>query len=347
MSTLSEVAPAPILSIRELSVEIQAYDQRFLATKAIGLDLCQGEVLGLVGESGCGKTLTCKAIMGLLPEGIAKVQTGEVLFAGHDLTRASRTTMQEFRGNTLSMIFQDPLNALNPVLTIGEQLAEVLKTHTTLKRKEIYDEALLMLRRVGLPDAARRMRAYPHELSGGMRQRVVIAMALLMEPDVIIADEPTTALDVTVQAHILKLLKSFQRNHNTAILLVTHDLGVIAEMCDRVAVMYAGRIVETGTTEAIFDHPSHPYTAKLLEASPRGRPVPRGELSVIPGIVPSDPDSLSGCKFAPRCDRVQEACRGTEPQLKRVREGSTRIDPHLVSCFIAFEEAEGAQYDIE
>lgn len=347
MSTLSEVAPAPILSIRELSVEINSNDHRSLATRGIGLDLCQGEVLGLVGESGCGKTLTCKAIMGLLPEGIARVQTGEVLFSGHDLTRASNTTMRGFRGNTLSMIFQDPLNALNPVLTIGEQLGEVLRTHTTLKRKEIYEESLLMLRRVGLPDANRKMNAYPHQLSGGMKQRVVIAMALLMEPDVILADEPTTALDVTVQAQILKLLKSFQRNHNTAILLVTHDLGVIAEMCDRVAVMYAGRIIETGTVEAIFDHPSHPYTAKLLEASPRGRPVPRGDLSVIPGIVPSDPDTISGCKFSSRCDRVQEICKRTEPQLKRVREGSTRIDPHMVSCFIAFEEAEGFNHDAE
>ena len=347
MSTLSEVAPAPILSIRELSVEIRTDEQQFLATRGIGLDLCQGEVLGLVGESGCGKTLTCKAIMGLLPEGIARVQTGEVLFAGHDLTRASHSTMRSFRGNTLCMISQNPLSALNPVLTVGEQLGEVLRTHTTLSRSEIYDEALLMLRRVGMPDANRKMNAYPHELSGGMKQRVVIAMALLMEPDVIIADEPTTALDVTVQAQILKLLRSFQRNHNTAILLVTHDLGVIAEMCDRVAVMYAGRIVETGTVNAIFDHPSHPYTAKLLEASPRGRPVPRGELSVIPGIVPSDPDKVAGCKFSPRCDRVQDICQRTEPQLKRVREGSTRIDPHMVSCFIAFEEAEGPSDDSE
>ena len=347
MSTLSEVAPAPILSIRDLSIELRSGGSKQLATKGVGLDLCQGEVLGLVGESGCGKTLTCKAIMGLLPEGVGRVQTGEILFSGHDLTRANEPTMRTFRGNTLSMIFQNPLNALNPVLTIGEQLSEVLATHTTLKRSEIYQEALHMLRRVGMPDAARRMRAYPHELSGGMRQRVVIAMALLMEPDVILADEPTTALDVTVQAQILKLLKSFQRNHNSAILLVTHDFGVIADMCDRVAVMYAGRIIETGTVEAIFDHPSHPYTAKLLEAMPRGRPVPRGELSVIPGRVPSNPDDLSGCKFAPRCERVQKACHRTEPRLKRVREGSTRIDPHLVSCFIAFEDRDEVTHVIE
>jgi oligopeptide/dipeptide ABC transporter ATP-binding protein len=290
----------------------------------------RGEILGLVGESGCGKSVSSLSIMGLVAKpGV--VEGGEVNFDGTDLLKLNDAKMRDIRGNRISMIFQQPSSALNPVLRVGFQVGEVLEAHRNMKRKAARERALELMQMVGIPDPKRRLDAYPHEMSGGMAQRVMIAMALACEPELLIADEPTTALDVTIQAQILDLMRRLQQETGTAIILITHDLGVVAEMCDRVAVMYAGEIIEQTDTRTLFQNPLHPYTKGLIGSVPiLGQT--KHELSVIPGIVPNLIDLPAGCRFAPRCGARTEynvtPATETHPELRPVQ------GDHSVRCWL-------------
>jgi peptide/nickel transport system ATP-binding protein len=293
--------------------------------------------MGLVGESGCGKSVTSLSIMRLIaPPG--RIEAGEVLFDGTDLLKLREREMRRVRGERISMIFQQPTSSLNPVYDVGMQVGEVLEIHRAMKRKVARDRAMELLRMVGIPDPRRRLEAFPHELSGGMAQRVMIAMALACEPELLIADEPTTALDVTIQAQILDIMRSLQRETNTAIVLITHDLGVVAEMCDRVAVMYAGEIVEQSDVASLFADPKHPYTRGLIGSVPRLGDE-REELAVIPGSVPNLIDLPSACRFAPRClTRIEENVPYTDelhPELRPVGE------QHDVRCWL-YHERDGS-----
>jgi oligopeptide/dipeptide ABC transporter ATP-binding protein len=271
----------------------------------VSLELGRGEILGLVGESGCGKSVTAAAIMRLLPAGATI--SGRVLFGGQDLLALSEPAMRERRGARIAMVFQEPMTALNPTLTIGYQIEEVLLLHTSLEARARRAKAQALLREVGIGAPERRSRQYPHELSGGLRQRVAIAMAIACEPSLLIADEPTTALDVTIQAQILDLLERLGREHGMAVLLITHDLGVVGETCERIAVMYAGRIVETGVARDVLARPRHPYTRALLRSRPGGSP-PGTSLPAIPGSVPPPGARPPGCAFHPRCERALPRC---------------------------------------
>ncbi|GGO49309.1 ABC transporter ATP-binding protein [Streptomyces lasiicapitis] len=307
--------PAPLLSIDDLHVDIASRERTVHALDGISLDLAPGEALGVVGESGCGKTMTALSVLGLLPPGGA-VTGGRILFDGQDLAAASAPTLQDVRGNTVGMVFQDPLTSLNPTMTIGAQVAEPLLLHREgIGRKEAWARAEEMLRLVGMPQPSERMKAYPHQLSGGMRQRVAIAMALVCEPKLLIADEPTTALDVTTQHQILELIDNLRRTLGMAMILVTHDLGVIANRVDRVAVMYAGKVAEQADVRDLFARPRHRYTEALFAALPE-RAAERGtELHTIPGLPPSLTVRPTGCRFAPRCLFATEECREREPEL--------------------------------
>ena len=294
-----------------------------LIGEEISFSISRGEILALVGESGCGKSLTGLAILGLLPPGI-KIFKGKISFKGKDLTRLSFEEYRRVRGAEIAIIFQDPMTALNPVFTVGDQIAEVLTLHRGLSQKEALTEAARLLAEVGIPSPRERLRSYPHELSGGMRQRAMIAMALAGEPELLIADEPTTALDVTVQAQILSLLKEIREKTGLTVLLISHDLSVVAELADRVAVMYAGRLVEEAPVKELFSSPLHPYTKALLAALPR--PGER-RLSAIPGRVPSPGEWPKGCKFADRCPWTHGRCGEKEPPLEEKAPG------HKVRCY--------------
>jgi len=298
------------------------------AVNDVSFTIAPGETLGLVGESGCGKTVTALSILRLIPAGVGHLQ-GEIRFGGEDLMRLSPARMRQLRGNRISMIFQEPMTALNPVLTIGDQIAEVLRLHLRLSRKAAWNEAANCLSRVGMPDARRRLREYPHELSGGLRQRALIAMALACQPQLVIADEPTTALDVTIQAQILALMTRLKADLEMAMLLITHNLGIVAQIADRLAVMYAGIIVESAPTSTLFAHPRHPYTQGLLASVPRlDFTGPRSKkLYAIPGQVPSPQELPLGCPFQPRCPRALETCRQPPPWVE-VGEG------HGVNCWL-------------
>ena len=299
---------APVLEVTDLCTHFRAEGGVVKAVDGIDFRVRAGEVLGIVGESGSGKTVASLSILGLVPVPPGSHPRGSIRYRGQELLGAPQEALRRIRGNRVSMIFQDPMSSLNPYLTIERQLTEVLELHRGMSRAEARGRALHMLEEVGISDAARRIDAYPHELSGGMRQRVMIAMALLCEPDVLIADEPTTALDVSIQAQILDLMRSLQRRSGTSVILITHDLGVIAGMADRVAVMYAGRIVETGTADAIFTAPRHPYTRGLLDSIPRFDR-PRGEpLRSIQGLPPDLSRLPSGCTFHPRCPKASARC---------------------------------------
>lgn len=275
-----------------------------------------GETLGVVGESGCGKSVTALSIMGLIPQPPGRIVEGAIRFRGRDLTKLSDRELREIRGNEIAMIFQEPMTSLNPVFTIGWQLDEALKYHTKLNKKERRARAVEMLRLVEIPNPEQRYKEYPHQLSGGMRQRVMIAIALCCEPDILIADEPTTALDVTIQAQILALMADLKTRLGTSILLITHDLGVVAQVCDRVIVMYAGRIIEKATVSDLFKRPQHPYTKALLESIPKaGQKTPDGRLPTIKGIVPSLFDLPKGCRFQDRCPYKEQKCVDIEPDL--------------------------------
>lgn len=316
---------APVLDISGLRTVFRIGDRQVAAVQDLDLTIAPGETLALVGESGSGKSVTSLSIMGLLPRKVGQVTEGSILFRGksgqvQDLTRLDNEGLRRIRGNDIAMVFQEPMTSLNPVYTIGEQIAEPMRIHLGRSHREAAAAAIKLLADVGIPDPKRRARQYPHELSGGMRQRATIAMALACDPVLLIADEPTTALDVTIQAQILDLLQKLQDERGMGILFVTHNLGVVAEIADRVAVMYAGRIVETGTVADVFAHPRHPYTVGLMRSVPRlgeatelrrrGIPLP-----TIAGSVPSLVQLPIGCSFAPRCPLAIDACRAGVPLL--------------------------------
>ncbi|EHT08738.1 MULTISPECIES: ABC transporter ATP-binding protein [Raoultella] len=315
---------APLITFRQLSVSFAAEKQRVRAVQEVSFAIHAGQTVGIVGESGCGKSVTAMALMGLLPPQAARIDSGEILFDGQDLLRLKANPMADLRGNQLAMIFQEPMTALNPVLTIGEQLCEPLIRHRGETPKAAWLHATRLISEVGLARADSLMNSYPHQLSGGMLQRVMIAMALSCQPKLLIADEPTTALDVTVQAQILRLLRDRAQSRRMAMLLITHDLGVIAQMAEQVVVMYAGRVVESGPTAEILRHPQHPYTQGLIAS----RPVPgerRRRLYSIPGQVPDLAALPAGCAFADRCQRASALCRQSLPPLL----GTTR----QAACF--------------
>ncbi|WP_407050785.1 ABC transporter ATP-binding protein [Methyloraptor flagellatus] len=304
-----------LLDVENLTIDIPTEAGLLHAVGGVSFSLDRGETLAIVGESGSGKSLTSLAIMDLLP-GRAIRRATRLSFDGIDLAATSDRQMEDLRGDRIAMIFQEPMTSLNPAYTIGDQLTEALRRHRKVSRTEARDRAVHLLERVGITAAASRLGQYPHQLSGGLRQRVMIAMGLMCEPDLIIADEPTTALDVTIQAQILRLLRDIQREFGMALILVTHDLGVVARVADKVAVMYAGRLVETGTTRAVFGAPSHPYTRGLLRSIPvPGRTAPGEPLGTIPGQVPSLIGNVSGCAFRNRCDLAVEACAGAIPDV--------------------------------
>ena len=309
-----------LLDIRGLSVHFYTPEGIGRAVESVSLSIAPGETLGLVGESGCGKSVTALAIVNLVPSPPGRIVAGEVRFRGMDLLQIDRETLRHIRGREIGMIFQEPMTALNPVLTIGRQVAEPLVAHLGISRAEALKKAARWLDRVRIPSAASRLGAYPHELSGGMRQRVMIAMAMICRPRLLVADEPTTALDVTLQRQVLSLMAELKAQLDTAMLLITHDLGVVAQTAGRVAVMYAGRVVETAGVRPLFAEPLHPYTQGLLQSMPRlGAGSER--LHEIPGTVPSATDPIRGCPFAGRCPSAFDRCRNEAPVLARVRPG--------------------------
>jgi oligopeptide/dipeptide ABC transporter ATP-binding protein len=317
----------PLLEVRNLAVEFFTYQGTVRALEGVSLRIEHGEILGLVGETGCGKSVLARSLLRLIADPPGRITDGEILFKGRDLLKLSRRDMRRIRGNEISMIFQEPMSSLNPVFTIGNQMQEVVVLHQAVGREEARRICVDMLQQVKMPDADQVLSKYPHELSGGMRQRVMIAMELSCRPDLLLADEPTTALDVTVQAQVLAVLEGLTRQRGVAVLFISHDLGVIAQLCDRVAVMYAGGIVETAPAAAIFAAPGHPYTRGLLQAIPR---IDDGKeaLAVIPGTVPSLIDPPRGCRFHPRCGHRFQTCDREAPPYYELSPG------HRVACHL-------------
>jgi peptide/nickel transport system ATP-binding protein len=303
-----------LLDVRALKTFFQVEGGEFPAVDGISFSIDPGRTLGIVGESGCGKSVTALSIMGLVPQPPGRIAGGEILFDGVDLLQLSVAALRELRGNRISMIFQEPMTSLNPVLTVGEQIVEGILRHRPMSRDAAKDRAIEMLRMVHIPSPEQRFDDYPYRLSGGMRQRVMIAMALACKPQLLIADEPTTALDVTIQAQILDLMRTLREETGTAIILITHDLGVVAELADDVVVMYAGRIVERATVAALFAEPQHPYTVGLLGSIPR-LDIEQDRLAAIEGQVPNPLSPVAGCRFHPRCPFAIERCRREDPPL--------------------------------
>ena len=316
-----------VLSVRDLVVQFRTEDGYLTAVDHVSYDLRRGQTLGIVGESGSGKSVTNLAVMGLLPTPSARIPSGQVMFSGRDLLRLSAAEMRHVRGNRIAMIFQDPMTSLNPFLRVSQQLIEMLRVHQGIGGKAADELAISMLDRVGIPDASRRFHDYPHQFSGGMRQRVMVAMMLLNTPEVLIADEPTTALDVTIQAQILDLLRELQSEFKMSIALITHDLGVVASMADHVMVMYGGRVMESGPVREIFASASHPYTLGLLRSLPRLDTRDGSQLYSIPGRPPDLHERTPGCPFASRCEYVAERCWDTKPPVVTVGPG------HRSTCF--------------
>jgi len=324
--------PGSILEVRDLHTQFSTLDGVVRAVDGVSFDVARGETLGIVGESGCGKSVTAMSILRLIPPETGRIASGSIKFEGEELTTLSEEEMKRLRGHRISMIFQEPMTSLNPVLTVGTQIAENVVRHLGVSWKAGRERAFEMLDLVRIADSRRRLDEYPHQLSGGMRQRVMIAMALSCDPQVLIADEPTTALDVTIQAQILDLMIELKEKTGTAIVLITHDLGVVAETTERVVVMYAGRKVEQAPVEALFDEPLHPYTRGLMRAIPRldveaDAAGTRPRLQEIPGLVPILTQPIPGCAFAPRCDFATDRCRGERPPLVDAGAG------HFVACW--------------
>ena len=320
-----------LLEVQDLTTVFAGDYGSSVSVDHVSFHVDRGEVVCLVGESGCGKSVTSLSIMGLLGRGGA-VMDGSVLFENKNLLAMSEKELDEIRGDELTMIFQDPLTSLNPVFTVGSQIMESIRIHMHLSKEEARARAVELLGQVGMPDAAGVMKKFPHTLSGGMRQRVMIAMALSCKPKLLIADEPTTALDVTIQAQIMKLLGELRREKNMAMILITHDIGVVANMADRVIVMYAGQIVEEAPVLALFDDPKHPYTRALLDTIPTIRDDASRQLMAIPGMVPENYDDITGCRFADRCPYRQQECDSPQ-ELYRFEEG------HAARCIVAFRKA--------
>lgn len=316
-SEQSGAIPDAVLSVRNLTTRFRTDDGVVTAVDRVSFDLRQSEALGLVGESGCGKSVTSKSILRLLPAHLTSYAAdSRVLFGGVDLMQVTERQMRDIRGNRIAMIFQEPMTALNPVFTVGWQLDEALKYHTSLGRSQRRSRVIELMKMVEIPAPEQRADEYPHQLSGGMRQRIMIAMALACEPEILIADEPTTALDVTIQAQILKLMSRLRSRTGAAVLLITHDLGVIAQTCSRVVVMYAGQVVETAPVSRLFQRPAHPYTRALLDSIPRPGPKIRGQrLTTIPGLVPGLFSMPQACRFADRCSFRQDRCESQQPAL--------------------------------
>jgi len=321
-------AGVPVLRVRDLSVEFHTEDGVIRAVDGVSFDVQPDETLGLVGESGCGKTVTGLSILRLIPMPPGRIAGGSIELEGRDLVPLPNREIEEIRGRDVSMIFQEPMTALNPVFTIGSQMVDVLRRHRDLSRREARTVAAELLAKVNIPAPASRLDDYPHQLSGGMRQRVMIAMALSCNPKLLIADEPTTALDVTTQAQVLQQIKALQAEFRMAVILVTHDLGVVAETCRRAVVMYCGSIVEAGDVGDLFSRPRHPYTAGLLASIPRLRAERLAELPVIPGRVPDLLNLPAGCHFADRCARVRERCRVERPALAGAGTGGSLVACH-------------------
>jgi oligopeptide/dipeptide ABC transporter ATP-binding protein len=319
----------PLLSIDDLYIEFKTKNGRLKAINGISLDVQPGEIFGIVGETGCGKSVTGMSVLRLLPSS-AHVTNGSITFDDIDILSQSDAQMRQIRGNRIAMIFQDPTTSLNPVFTVGQQMDRVIRTQLGGSKRDAILQSEEMLTAVGLPDVSRIRKSYPHQLSGGMKQRVMIAIALSCQPSLLIADEPTTALDVTIQAQILTLLKELQQKFDIAIMFITHNLGVVAHVCDRVAVLYAGRVVETAVTHTIFNNPHHPYTKGLMAAVPRAG-TKGGALTAIPGNVPANPGEVVGCAFASRCAQVMDVCWEKRPFL------TENAPNHLTACFLPME----------
>lgn len=322
--------PTPELLVKNLKVSFAASKKELIAVRGISYQLNQGEILALVGESGCGKTVSALSILRLIQEPPGKIVNGEILFAGKDLLKLKKKELQDRRGKDIAMIFQDPMTSLNPVLTVGEQIIETLLRHTSLSRKKAREKSFRLLEQVEIPSPKQKLDQYPHQLSGGMRQRVMIAMALSCSPRILIADEPTTALDVLIQAQILSLLKKIKNDTQMSILLITHDLGVVAEVAERVMVMYAGEIVESGSVNDLFRSPLHPYTIGLMESIPTLESTQQklSKLKEISGTVPSLSQVPFGCPFHPRCSAAETRCKTDKPKLKKISQ------THSVSCWL-------------
>ncbi len=332
-----------LLEVKNLKTGFKTDDGYFTAVDNISFQLEKGKTIGIVGESGCGKSVTSLSIMRLIPNPPGRIESGEILFEGKNLLKLTEEEMRKIRGNDIAMIFQEPMTSLNPVFTIGNQISEAIALHQKgLSRQQVRQKAIDMLKLVGIPEAEARVDEYPHQLSGGMRQRVMIAMALSCNPKLLIADEPTTALDVTIQAQILDLVRKLQREFNASMILITHDLGVVAETCDDVAVMYAGRIVEYGAVEDIFYRPKHRYTKGLLDSIPHFETGHRRErLETIPGMVPSLLNLPKGCRFADRCTAVQDDCRHADPALLSFG------GKHIAACLHPVPDAAGRPSDAQ
>ncbi len=318
-----------LLVIEDLHTYFYSGGRVIKAVEGVSLKVDKGEVVGVVGESGCGKSVTAMSIMRLIPEPPGKYERGSIIFKGRDILSLDPESLRALRGKEIAMIFQEPMTALNPVFTVGYQIDEVLRVHTDLSAEERYDRVIEMMKKVGLPDPEKRYREYPHQLSGGMRQRIMIAMALIMTPDLVIADEPTTALDVTIQRQILDLLEGLKQDYGISLIFISHDMGVIKEIADRVYVMYAGFVVEEASKEDLFGNPLHPYTRGLINSIPPiGFRFRKAPLKSIEGNVPDPASKPQGCPFYPRCPHVMDVCREEKPPVIEVEDG------HRVRCFL-------------
>jgi oligopeptide/dipeptide ABC transporter ATP-binding protein len=320
------MAAVPLLQVENLQTHFFTSEGVIKAVDGVNLTVNEGQILGIVGESGSGKSATALSIMRLIPDPPGKIIAGAVRLFGEDLLTKTTSEMRRIRGERISMVFQDPMTSLDPVFTVGQQLVEALIYHRRMRKRAAYEQSIEMLRQVGIPSPEERIKEYPHQFSGGMRQRVMIAMALLCHPDLLIADEPTTALDVTIEAQILDLLREIRETLGTAIILITHDLRVVVNLCDLVAVMYAGKVIETGEVQTIFSQPRHPYTLGLLNSIPR--PGRKSALTPIPGRPPNLAALPPGCSFAPRCPSAMDICVQREPEERQLASG------HTVKCFL-------------
>jgi len=323
-----------LLDVRDLKVNFKTYGGQVNAVRGVSFYLDEGECIAIVGESGCGKSVTSKAVMGLIPSPPGEITSGEIIFNDADLLKLSKKDMMEIRGSEIGMIFQDPMTYLNPTMTIGKQIQEAIERHTNLNKRQAKARVVEMLSFVGVPNPEKRVRQYPHEFSGGMRQRVMIAIAMACNPRLLIADEPTTALDVTIQAQILDLMKSLQKKLNTSIILITHDLGVVANMADRVLVFYAGKIIESGKVDDIFYNPQHPYTWGLLNSVPRLNSGRKEKLVSIEGTPPDLFSPPAGCGFAARCAYAMKICKAVYPEMTDLGGG------HECACWLLHDKAQ-------